>query len=100
MGRYSNTPILKDDNGVRYYDTSLYPLPTPLSDDIYVITQRGDRLDLLAHQYYGDSTLWWILASVNNLPTDSIYPPAGQQLRIISNSSNFIQQFTQLNSSR
>jgi hypothetical protein len=25
----------------------------------------------LAHEYYGDSKLWWIIAFFNNMPTDS-----------------------------
>tara|TARA_R100000030_G_scaffold55246_1_gene41600 strand:+ start:124 stop:471 length:348 start_codon:yes stop_codon:yes gene_type:complete len=25
----------------------------------------------LAHEYYGDSKLWWVIAFFNNMPTDS-----------------------------
>jgi len=40
----------------------------PKSDsDVYIITQEGDRLDLLANQFYGDPTLWWYIARANNL---------------------------------
>ena len=30
----------------------------------------GDKLYKLAHKYYGDVNLWWILAWFNNKPTD------------------------------
>lgn len=42
----------------------------------------GDRFDNLAYQYYGDSTLWWVLAAAN---PEVFYPdeiPAGVVLRI------------------
>ena len=97
MGRYSNTKILKNDDGKRHYGITLYPLPLPTESDIYVTTVRGDRLDILANQYYKDSTLYWILLSANNLPTDSLYPPVGTQLRIPSNVSDFLKSFEKIN---
>ena len=53
----------------------------PKSDnDIYVISQYGDRLDQLAHQYYGDVTLWWYIAKANGLTFMTL--PPGTRLRI------------------
>ena len=37
--------------------------------DLHVITQEGDRLDNLAYFFYGDSSLWWVIANANNLTT-------------------------------
>ena len=31
----------------------------------------GDRFYKLADQYYGDPTLWWIIAWYNRMPTES-----------------------------
>ena len=31
----------------------------------------GDRRYKLAHQHYGDSTLWWVIAWFNQAPTES-----------------------------
>ena len=31
----------------------------------------GDRLYKLAHKYYGDSKLWWIIAFFNKKPTEA-----------------------------
>jgi nucleoid-associated protein YgaU len=98
MNRYQNIQIIKNSEGTRYYRDNKYPR-IPLSvNDIYVITTIGDRFDLLALQYYGDSSLWWVISSANeNLPQNSLYIPVGTQLRIPSNSSEVITSYTFLN---
>jgi phage tail protein X len=72
--------------GKVYYRGVKYP-PIPLEfSDIYVYTEEGDRLDILAQQYYSDSSLWWIISSANDfLKQDSYYIPLGIQIRIPSN---------------
>ena len=65
MSRYDNTKIVEVD-GKRVKKTTLYENVPKTNDDIYVMTQYGDRLDLLAHQFYGDSSLWWFIAKANN----------------------------------
>lgn len=37
------------------------------------IWQRRTRLFKLAHAFYGDSTLWWVIAWFNQKPTDADY---------------------------
>jgi len=39
-------------------------------------------LDLLANQYYRDASLWWILATANNLGKSGMMVPPGLQIRI------------------
>lgn len=68
------------------------------NDDYYIVTQATDRLDLIATDFYGDSTLWWVIAMANDLPGDSLFPAPGFQLRIPGNLSNAIQEFNDLNS--
>ena len=68
--------------GSLYYVTNVYPEIAPTDNDYYVITTVDDRLDLLAYDFYQDSSLWWVISSANALPGDSIYPPVGIQLRI------------------
>lgn len=81
--RYQNIPITKlNATGSLYYQTNIYPTIQPTNTDYYVITTVGDRLDLIAYDFYQDSSLWWIIASANALPGDSIYTPIGIQLRI------------------
>ena len=66
MSRYKNTKLTQK-NGTSYYKKTLYKEIPESDNDIYVITQSGDRLDLLAYQYYGDVSLWWYIAKANNL---------------------------------
>ena len=61
MNRYKNIPILANTTGKqagkRYYGTTKYPdLPLDFND-IYVYSTLGDRFDIIALQYYSDSTL-------------------------------------------
>lgn len=100
MNRYENTQILKDDNGKRYFKTIIYPQIDPKETDIYVITTVGDRLDILADQYYGDSTNYWIISGANNIKKDRLTIPAGTQLRIPTEIEEFLKQFAELNNSR
>lgn len=81
--RYTNIPTTKlNATGSLYYQTNIYPTIQPTDSDYYIITTAEDRLDLIAYDFYQDSSLWWVIASANALPGDSLYPPAGLQLRI------------------
>ena len=102
--RYHKMKITKSTDvetfGNQYYVNNIYP-DIPVSDtDNYVITVLGDRLDLIAQDIYGDSSLWWILASANSLPGDSLVPPIGQQLRIPSNIQSVINNYDSVNKIR
>lgn len=37
----------------------------------YHIWKRGDRLFKLSYEHYGEASLWWVIALVNQKPTDS-----------------------------
>lgn len=83
--RYENVQITKDNNDKnQLYETNVYPDVQVSENDNYVITALGDRLDLLALDFYGDMSYWWVIAIANELPGDSLYPPVGVQLRIPS----------------
>lgn len=102
MDRYDNATILKTEFTNRpYYKGKQYP-NIPLSEsDVYVITTVGDRLDSLAYSYYGDATLWWIIAVANNNATKgALFPIPGTQLRIPTNINSVLQQFDQFNKAR
>lgn len=96
--RYLNINTAKlDGTGSQYYVTNVYP-DIPVTDqDYYVITTIGDRLDLLAYDFYQDSSLWWIIASANALPGDSVFPPIGAQLRIPANTQPIITNYKTVN---
>jgi phage tail protein X len=106
MNRYQNIPKTKID-GKLVYQTSRYP-EVPLSEnDIYVYTTQGDRFDILAQQYYKDSSLWWVISIANtgnagagtlvSLPQSTLVIPEGIQIRIPSNYVNVIRNFTAIN---
>lgn len=80
--RYKNTLIFKDKNLKRYYRPTIVP-NIPLSDsDVYVYPKVGERLDLLAYQFYGDSNLWWIIAKANELTNGQIGLSSEKKIRI------------------
>lgn len=100
MNRYQYIRIEKNsETKSRYYRDSKYPT-IPLSEnDIYVITVDGDRYDLLASQYYGDESLWWIISIANSLlPQNSIFIPVGTQIRIPQNVNGILKSYNNLNS--
>jgi hypothetical protein len=102
--RYQNTTtVLSDFNNVRspkLYANSIYP-DIPLSNnDSYVITVLGDRLDLLALDFYGDTGYWWVIASANSLPGDSLFPPPGMQLRLPIDLQTIVNNYNQVNTIR
>jgi hypothetical protein len=84
MNRYQDISIITVDNK-KCYQTTRYP-EVPLSDqDIYVYVTQGDRFDTLASQFYGDQSLWWIIATANNIHNVSFSVPDGTTLRLPKN---------------
>lgn len=99
--RYQTIKTTKSDaTGSLYYVTNVYPEIAPTDSDYYVITTIDDRLDLLAFDFYQDSSLWWVIASANALPGDSIYPPAGIQLRIPIDIQSILTTYNRVNNAR
>jgi phage tail protein X len=106
MNRYQNIPKTKIDGNL-VYQTSRYP-EIPLSpNDIYVYTTQGDRFDVLAQQYYKNSSLWWVISIANtgnagadtltSLPQNTLVIPQGIQIRIPANYANVITNFNTIN---
>tara|TARA_A100001201_G_scaffold117693_1_gene101296 strand:- start:316 stop:585 length:270 start_codon:yes stop_codon:yes gene_type:complete len=79
MSRYDSVKVYKNNN-VQSIGTSYLPNYEEDNSDILLIATDGDRCDLLAKQFFGDESLWWFVASVNNLKTNNI--KAGTQIRI------------------
>ena len=104
MSRYINDDILlnsseyyeplRKERGVKQieqYATVVMHQPTvaqraALLTTPYIWTY-GDRFYQLASQYYGDPTLWWIIAWYNGRPTEVDIKP-GQTIRIPLNSAD------------
>jgi hypothetical protein len=100
MYRYENILETKDNTGERYYRNNIYPDIPASQTDLYVITVLGDRLDLLAFNFYGDESLWWVIAPANSLPGDSLYLEPGTQIRIPSNVPGVINEYKSANINR
>jgi hypothetical protein len=96
--RYQNIEVVKNKQlGSRFYTNNIYPDIPYSNEDSYVITTLGDRLDLIAFDFYGDTSLWWIIASANALPGDSLYLEPGLQLRIPVNLSSILNNYKSIN---
>lgn len=96
--RYTYSNIIKDkDTGKKYYESTIYPKIKPTDNDLYIISEQGDRLDLLANKYYNDKNLWWIIAVANNINDGTFYVEAGRQLRIPSNTTNILNDLSKIN---
>tara|TARA_Y100001972_G_scaffold101329_1_gene126153 strand:- start:5194 stop:5514 length:321 start_codon:yes stop_codon:yes gene_type:complete len=105
MNRYVEIPIrqtLTDDlrtRGTLFRNSALYPTVPQQESDIYAITEWGDRFESLAFRFYGDVTLWWVIAISNPDVADfsSIFLPVGSQIRIPQNISPIIDSYNELN---
>ena len=82
MGRYDFTSQKLNKNGKRVFRPTIYPR-IPLRDsDVFIYPKFGDRLDNLAYKYYGNVSLWWIIAKANNLDAAHIGLEVDNQIRI------------------
>ena len=101
MARYRGIKIVQNQpNTHRRYINVKYPEISKQFTDIYIYTSQGDRYDLLASTYYGDSSLWWVISTANyETSYDSIIPPIGAQIRIpaVSRIDGIISGFEELN---
>jgi len=96
--RYSYTNTKKDsDTNIAYLESTIYPKIKPNDADIYIITDAGDRFDLLAQKYYGDPSMWWIIATANNINDANFFVPEGVQLRIPTNFQAIANNLQKLN---
>ena len=74
--------IKKDSNGKRYITSGALNIPRLNVSDYYVEVTTTDRLDVLAQKYYGDSSLWYVIANANNIGKGTICIHEGTILRI------------------
>ena len=65
MNRYSYTKTKKDKNGVRSLKITRYPEILVRDTDTFHFARDFERFDWLAHKYYNDVNLWWVIARAN-----------------------------------
>jgi len=99
MKRFTDIKKLLTQTGRRYYINTILPDVPLSSEDIYIITQDGDRLDNLSYEFYNDTQYWWVIlaANPNKLRKDSYHVALGEQIRIPANPSRYINSFTSFN---
>ena len=95
--RYLNIKKTFSQEKKQIYIQTYYPSIGFKDDDLYIITSNTDRLDLIAFDFWGDDKLWWVLAMVNNLECDSMFPPNGTQLRIPKDVESIINLYNENN---
>lgn len=98
MKRYDNIPIDTRWDGKRVYKSVSYPIINPSPMDVIVVSNEGDFLDTLAFKYYGDPTLYWIIARANNIGKGRMSVQEGLTLRIPADVSAIINEYNRLNS--
>ena len=83
----------------KYYKNIEYPKIEVNPNDIYIISKIGDRLDLLANDFYGDPSYWWVISRANcdKIKPDSLFINAGLQIRIPSDVSTPYENYVELN---
>jgi hypothetical protein len=98
MKRYSNISTYKRWDGKNVFFTTHYPNIPVEDSDIYIVSNETDYLDTLAFKYYGDPTLWWIIALANNIGKGRMSVEPGLQLRIPMDLSNILSEYDKANS--
>lgn len=96
MSRYENTPQIKTESGIRRAATTIFQIPESDSDR-YIQIVSPERLDKLAVEFYGDVTMWWVIASANGIGKGTFLIPTNTILRIpqVNDINNYIYKFNQ-----
>jgi hypothetical protein len=82
MKRFNNNNVKVLKNGKRVYRSKIYPINDNTIEYEYIVTEEGDRLDNIAFDYYGNSSLWWVIAVANNLHDSSLGMNGGVVLKL------------------
>ena len=95
------SPRFDKSNKRRYSKNIRYPKIPLSSNDLYVTTTVGDRLDMLAHQFYKDKDLWWVISTANPdiIRRDSFYIKSGIEIRIPIDTQSILTEFEKINES-
>ena len=84
MNRYARTPVI----GLGYRYGTSFAIPA-IRQNIQtgnirfqqIVLQESNRLDILAGLYYGDGSLWWLIAAASNIGW-SLQVPVGTIIKI------------------
>ena len=93
--RYDSNEEKKLKDGRIVYRSKIYPNIPKKDTDIFIVTQGGDRLDTIAYQFYNDSSLWWIIATANNIHGADFAVDDGTILRVPQDPIDIINKIRQ-----
>lgn len=97
MDRYQTISTITVDKKPIFKTVRFPDIPLD-ENDTYVTSQFGDRYDLLADDYYQDTTLYWIISRANtHLNQNSLLIEPGETIRIPANVSEIVSQYKALN---
>lgn len=97
MARYSRIARTTTKGEERMLSVSYPSIPYSV-DDFYVITTGGDRFDLLANEYYQNSSYWWVIAVANpHISRKNFVLDQGLQVRIPANIQTIIANYEKVN---
>lgn len=82
--KYIINKRLDTKRGLMRFDSNLPPEIKKLESDVYIISRDGDRLDMLAYEYYGDQAQWWVIAQANHIGKGTFAIKPGIRIRIPS----------------
>ena len=96
---FNKTKFTTHHNGLRklVYQTNIFPKIDRHETDIYIHVRDGDRLDNLAFRYYGDASLWWVIATANGLGKGRTILNPNFKIRIPGNLQSILADFDSLN---
>ena len=98
MNSYRYTKVLTDENGTRFRSVMRYPVITPKNSDKVYYSKEGDRWESLAHKFYGDSSLWWIITRANpEIYKGGFTCPIGSKLIIPTDIGNIVSDLERIN---
>ena len=98
--RYKNIGLFKTESNTRFRRNPIYPDIPVSEEDFYIVSSVGERYDTLALRFYGDSKLWWIIASANRMTKASLVLEPGVQVRIPASKSEALRLYNEVNSNR
>ena len=80
--RYKKLKGYMNSTNVYLQNPQYIEIPVHGDDTYFSITGRYvDRIDLVAHKFYNDSKLWWVIAEANNI-TDPLELPINTIIRV------------------
>ena len=96
IGRYTFSKKVKDGKAIGPSSASSIIYRAALNGNVAVterIMEEGERLDTVAFEIYGASSMWWLIAAASGIGW-SLQVPPGTLIRIPTNASEALALLT------